>query len=242
MNSKSIAIIGASGVIGTAVATLLASQGHRLGLHYCSNREPLESIPTSISERGPHIVHQSSLSTFDEGRSTVSYFQKQLGRLDGLALCAGRVPWKNEDELTADDWNDATFELTSQPYNMAFHFCQICNPKSRIVGLSSISAKYGGSTSSRHYGAAKAALESSLLGLSRSLYGKEICINIVRAGFILTPQQTRGRSKLEITERIMKIPFQRAGRPEEIADLFSFFFGHNASFITGQCISVAGGD
>ena len=105
----------------------------------------------------------------------MSYFRKHLGQLDGLALCAGRVPWKKEDELTADDWNNATFELTSQPYNMAFHFSRICNSKSRIVALSSISAKYGGSPSSRHYGAAKAALESSLLGLSRSLYAKEIC-------------------------------------------------------------------
>ena len=229
-------------MIGSAVAKLLASQGHRLGLHYCGNRKPLESIPTSLSEHGPHIIHQSPLATLDDGRSTVSYFRQNLGQLDGLALCAGRVPWKKEDELTADDWNNATFELTSQPYNMAFHFSRICNSKSRIVALSSISAKYGGSSSSRHYGAAKAALESSLLGLSRSLYAKEICINIVRAGFIVTPQQTRGRSKLEITERIMQIPFQRAGRPEEIADLFSFLFSHNASFITGQCITAAGGD
>ena len=152
------------------------------------------------------------------------------------------MPWKNENELIPGDWYDSFFELTVQPYHMALHFSQICSPKSKVVALSSISAKYGGSTKSRHYGAAKAALESSLCGLSRELAPMEICINTVRAGFIVTPQQTKERSEQEIKQRIQKIPFGRAGHPDEVADVFSFLFGSRSSFITGQCITVSGGD
>ena len=126
--------------------------------------------------------------------------------------------------------------------DMALYFSQLCAPKSRIVALSSISSNYGGSTTSRHYGAAKAALESSFFGLSRKLTQEEICVNIVRAGFILTPQQTKGRSPQEIDDRIQKIPFGRAGSPEEVANTFAFLFGKQSAFITGQCITVSGGD
>ena len=85
---------------------------------------------------------------------------------------------------------------------------------------------------------------SSLLfiGLSRSLTFRKICVNVVRAGFVITPQQTSGRTAKQIKERVEKIPFGRPGRPEEIAGLFSFLFGETSSFITGQRISISGGD
>jgi 3-oxoacyl-[acyl-carrier protein] reductase len=242
MERKCIGIIGASGVIGSAVAKALDSEGFRLGLHYCSNEGAIDELLKSSDRPSDHYVCQSSLANLDSGAQIIDAFRAHFGELHGLALCAGRVPWKNETQLNVDDWADSTFELAAQPFNMALHFSNICPPESRIVALSSISAKYGGSSNSRHYGAAKAALESSLIGLSHSLAFRKICVNVVRAGFVVTPQQTSGRTPEQIEERVEKIPFGRPGRPEEIAGLFSFLFGETASFITGQCISISGGD
>jgi len=242
MKDKCIAIIGASGVIGSAVAKALDSVGFRLGLHYCNNKDPIDELLRSSTRPSEHYVYHSPLENFASGTQVIDAFKSHFGDLHGLALCAGRVPWKHETQLTVEDWASASFELSAQPFNMALYFSSICPPESRIVALSSISAKYGGSSNSRHYGAAKAAFESSLIGLSRSLALRKICINVVRAGFVITPQQTLGRTPEQIEERVGKIPFGRPGRPEEIAGLFSFLFGNTSSYITGQCISISGGD
>ncbi len=242
MATKTICIIGASGVIGSAVARVLDKQGFSLALHYCNNVEACENILSQCNFPNSHKLFCSSLNDLDDGKRLLQSMRKELGDLYGLALCGGRVPWKNEEHLTVQDWQNAFFELAIQPYSMALYFSQICAPKSRVVALSSISSNYGGSTTSRHYGAAKAALESSFIGLSRKLTHEEICINMVRAGFILTPQQTKGRSQQEIDDRIAKIPFGRAGSAEEVANAFEFLFGKQSGFITGQCITVSGGD
>ncbi len=242
MSTRTICIIGASGVIGSAVARALDNQGFRLALHYCTNVEACESLLSQCKSPKSHRLFCSPLNDLEQGTLLLQSMKNELGDLYGLALCGGRVPWKNEENLALQDWQNAFFELVIQPYSMALYFSQTCAPKSRVVALSSISSNYGGSTTSRHYGAAKAALESCFYGLSRKLTHEEICVNIVRAGFILTPQQTKGRSQQEIDDRIEKIPFGRAGTPEEVGNAFEFLFGKQSAFITGQCITVSGGD
>jgi 3-oxoacyl-[acyl-carrier protein] reductase len=116
------------------------------------------------------------------------------------------------------------------------------NGGGRIVYLSSISPKYAGSPRSIHYAAAKGALEVMMRGLAREVARSGICINGVRAGFLLTPQQTAGRSQKEIEERIRKIPVGRAGKPEEVAAAFQYLMSDAAGYITGEIITVAGGD
>jgi|TARA_B100001964_G_scaffold214355_1_gene251913 3-oxoacyl-[acyl-carrier protein] reductase len=242
LKKKAIAIIGASGVIGTAISRKLDEQGYRLGLHYCSNKKAIDTFLENSRCANDHHVYTSPLNSLDNVETTLNAFQKALGRLDGLILCAGRVPWKNEEKLTSNDWADAFFELSVIPYHFALVFSTCCAPAARIVSLSSISATYGGSSMSRHYGAAKAALEAALLGLAKKLHSQQITVNIVQAGFVLTPQQTSGRSTDEIEKRIKKIPFHRSATPEEIAQAFCFLFDPDSSFITGQRITIAGGD
>ena len=78
--------------------------------------------------------------------------------------------------------------------------------------------------------------------MSKNLAKKNICVNVVRSGFVNTPQQRKGRSKKEIAKRIKKIPLRRAGYSNEIAFAISNLFAKESSFITGEIISVAGGD
>ena len=106
--------------------------------------------------------------------------------------------------------------------------------KGSIVYLSSISAKYGGSPSSLHYAAAKAAAETTMRGLSRIHAGTGIRINSVRSGFVDTPQQRSGRTPEQIKARIEQIPMGRAGTPEDIASAFVYLFSDESSFVTGR--------
>ena len=112
----------------------------------------------------------------------------------------------------------------------------------KIINISSIAAKYGGSTRSLHYGASKAALEAVTIGLARAGAPHNILVNAVRGGYIDTPAQHRLSSQKDLAERVKRIPLQRAGQPEDIASMVVFLASGAGDFITGEIMSVTGGD
>lgn len=242
-SSKPILVVGATGKIGSAVARLLGSAGHTIGLHFCKNREAVDTLSDGLKQTGAcSIILGSPLGSSDDCVDLVNRFAGQVGDLYGLAICSGRVPWKYWRDTGTDDWTNAYFEHCIVPVAMARAAANKILPEGRIVYLSSISSKYGGSDRTLHYAAAKAGLESAMLGLSRELASQNIRVNGVRAGFVDTPQQRAGRTSEEIAARISRIRLGRAGIPEEIASAFAYLFSEGASFITGEIITVAGGD
>ena len=111
----------------------------------------------------------------------------------------------------------------------------------KIINISSISAKYGGSGQTLHYGAAKSALETVTLGLAKAGAKYNILVNTVRGGFIDTSMHKKlGRNNIE--KRIEMIPLRRAGRPEDMARMVLFLASEAGDFITGETFTVAGGD
>ena len=112
----------------------------------------------------------------------------------------------------------------------------------KIINISSIAAKYGGSSRSLHYGAAKAALESVTIGLARAGAQHNILVNVVRGGFIDTPFHEKLGASKNIEERINLIPLKRAGKPEDVARMVLFLASESGDFITGEILTVAGGD
>ena len=238
-------VVGASGTIGSAVVRGLSRPGVVVGLQYCHNRSAVEQLQESLAQVGGRgVCFQSAL---DSEESCVRLWERvcsELGVIHGMALCGGRVPWCAWQELAASDWQQTFFEHCVAPFALT----RLAIPgmqergEGRIVYLSSIAAKYGGSPRSLHYAAAKGALETSMRGLSRDVARAGICINGVRSGFVHSPQQQAGRSDQEIAERIEKIPMHRAGKPEEIAAAMGFLLSIGASYVTGEVITIAGGD
>ncbi len=238
-----ILVVGASGTIGSAVARMLGADGHIVGLHYCKNRDVIDVLSRELQQAGAQtIVLGSSLGSIDDCVDLVSRFASQVGNFYGLAICSGRVPWKHWQHTDRPDWTDAYFEHCVAPFALARAAADKFLPGGRLVYLSSISSKYGGSDRTLHYAAAKAGLEAAMRGLSRELARQDIRVNGVRAGFADTPQQRAGRTPEELAARVRRIPLRRAGAPTEIASAFAYLFSEGAAFITGEIITVAGGD
>lgn len=111
----------------------------------------------------------------------------------------------------------------------------------KIINISSVSAKYGGSPQTLHYGAAKAALDATTVGLARAGAPYNILVNSVRGGLVDTPFHHKiGRSSLE--DRIKLTPLKRAGQPIDIARMVLFLASSAGDYITGEIFTVAGGD
>lgn len=240
---RPILVVGGSGVIGSSVAHSLSLCGHSLGIHYCFNKKKaIDCAALCNSSNIRSFTIQSDLDSEDSCRSLISSFVSQMGGIYGLAICSGRVPWQNWKLLHSFDWERTIFEHCSIPFFLAKSAIEYKESLRRIVYLSSISPKYGGSSSSVHYAAAKSALETCMYGLSRYCENPNLRINGVRSGFVDSPQQRKGRSEAELTSRISKIPLGRAGKPSEVASAFDYLFSKNADFINGEIITVAGGD
>lgn len=238
-------IVGASGAIGAAVAHALAAPGAAIGLHYCRNREAAETLQLSLEAAGARVVClQSVLDTEEACNGLAARFSAAMGVPTGIALCGGRVPWKAWQDISAKDWQDVFFEHCIAPFTVAKAFLPAMREQGlgRVVFLSSIAAKYGGSPLTLHYAAAKSALETAARGLSRNYARHGVRVNCVRAGFVDTPQQHLGRTPAEIEARIEKIPLGRAGMPEEIAAAFAYLMSPKADFVTGEILTVSGGD
>lgn len=238
-------IVGASGTIGSAVARQLAGPGAHLGLHYCTNLAKASALKSQLEAAGARCeLMQSSLDSETACGTLAETFVRHYGRIDGLALCGGTINWANWRELADNDWQRALFEHCIAPFYLARHASgRMEQPRGgRIVFLSSIAPKYGGSVQTLHYAAAKAALETAMRGLSRELGRSGIRVNGVRSGFVDSPLHRQGRSSEEIAARIRLIPVGRAGTPDEVASALVYLLSEQASFVNGEIITVAGGD
>jgi len=110
----------------------------------------------------------------------------------------------------------------------------------RIVNISSIAAKYGGSAYSMHYGCSKRALEGITKTLSKEGASCNVLVNTVRPGVIDTDFHKKFPKDMQ--ERIKIIPLKRMGQVEEVADMVFFLSSDKNTFITNQTIGVSGGE
>ncbi len=242
---RPILVIGASGSIGTAVARSLAGCAAHVGVHYRSNLARAKEVQIFLNAHNTSAdLFASDLSSESACKELVTAFSSTPGGLGGLAICHGTINWKPWNSIEDSDWNEIFKQHCLTPYYLVKHAIPIMEAcgTGRVVFLSSISPKYGGSQTSLHYAAAKSALETAMYGISKQVAGKGIRINGVRSGFVDTPLQRNGRTDQELETRISKIPVGRPGRPEEIASAIRYLLSDEADFITGEILTVAGGD
>ena len=91
-----------------------------------------------------------------------------------------------------------------------------------------------------NYSASKAALEGLTRSLAAELASRNVTVNTVAPGFV-TSDMTNSLSEAQKDEINRRIPLGRVGNPDEVAGCVSFLAGEDASYITGQTISVNGG-
>jgi 3-oxoacyl-[acyl-carrier protein] reductase len=244
IRGKKVLITGASGGIGASMALLFAKHGAVLGLHYNSGKEAADSLVMEVEKYGS----QASLFQVDllmeSSETLVDAFIDHFGGIDILINNAGAVlGFKDFLELDDKSWEE-TFKLNAQvPFFMAqraFAYMKK-NDGGKIINVSSVAAKYGGSERSLHYGAAKAALEAETIGLARAGAKYNILVNAIRGGFIDTPFHQKLGPK-NIKERVQLIPLKRAGQPKDVASMALFLASEGGDFITGEILAVTGGD
>ena len=245
LRGKRILVTGASSGIGACIAELMGSYGASVGVHYRSNEKGTMDIVSRINQQGgraeafPGDLLQSSVRA-----NLLNSFTDVFGGIDVLINNAGGV-YGPEHFLELDEasWDNTLALNAKAPFFLARSAFLIMQEQrgGKIINISSISAKYGGSPQTLHYGAAKAALDSMTVGLARAGAPYNILVNSVRGGFVDTPFHKKiGRG--DSASRIELIPLKRAGQPIDIARMVLFLASEAGDYITGEIFTVAGGD
>ena len=245
LDGKRVLVTGASGALGAATAALLASEGAHVAVHYSTHAESAAALVDRIARDGGRAVAlQGDLLSAIERDALVPEAIARLGGLDALVNNAGAIVRPAHAlELDEAAWDESFALNVKAPFFLARQAFQhmAAHGGGRIINLSSIGVKFGGSPTSLHYSAAKHALEGVTLGLAKLGAERGVLVNAVRAGVIDTPMHAaRGPEAME--RRRQQIPMKRFGTPGELARMIAFLIGPGGDFVTGQTFAVSGGE
>jgi 3-oxoacyl-[acyl-carrier protein] reductase len=242
---KKVVVTGASSGIGAATALRFAGEGWDVCVTARREKELRELV--SRFPAGEHLVCPGDYSDPATVALIDGSIRNKWKRLDALTNVAGVYFGAHAIDSTLEEWRKA-FDIM---VNGAVYMTRMCVPwmtgGGRIIHCSSIHGERAEAGSSG-YSMAKAAINQYCRALALELAPKNILVNAVAPGFINTPMSVvNGVNELDsdwfkqnyVTGNHLAL--RRAGQPEEVAGVFFFLAGPDASYITGQVITVDGG-
>lgn len=248
LKGKKVLITGATGDIGQEITKEFSKNGAIVGIHYNKNKEEAEKIKRVIEKSGGKAeIFKADLINSKERDLLINLFVNKFGRIDILVNNAGAV-FKQEPLHLLDEktWDD-TFSLNLKaPFFLTKKAFEYMIPKhfGRIINISSVNVKYGGSGRSIHYVAAKAGLETITITFAKEGAKHNILVNAIRCGMIDTNmrKKVKGYTEEDYNKRKDLILLKRAGKPEDIARMVIFLASDAGNFITKEIFTIAGGD
>ena len=234
MTKKNIFISGASRGIGKSMAQHFAKSNFnvvgtsRNNFKFDNNLENLLPIKLDVTSRN------DVKDCFDELKS------KNL-LPDILINNAGITADQLFLRMSDDDWDNVINTNLTGTFNLTKIFLKnmIKNKFGRIINISSISGLMG-NPGQVNYSSSKAALNGFTKSLAKEVGSRNITVNCVAPGFIDT-DMTSYIGDNERNEILKQIPLNKFGLPEDISKLVMFLMSDEASYITGQTISIDGG-
>ncbi|MFC4436133.1 MULTISPECIES: SDR family NAD(P)-dependent oxidoreductase [Natrialbaceae] len=234
-------VSGSSRGIGSAIARRFAADGYDVAVNYHSGEDAARRVADEIRDRGREaIVVGADVSDADAAARLVDAAADAFGGLDHVVNNAGIDQHVYTENLEPADFD----RIMDVNVNSAFNVTKAALPQLRestddpsVTNVSSILAHTGAAVEC-HYASSKGAL----LSLTRSHaqdFSPDIRANAVAPGHVET-EMTADRTPEEKREELARIPVDRYGQPEDIADAVAYL--RDATFVTGETLNVNGGE
>lgn len=234
-------VTGASRGIGRAVSIKLAQMGYNILINYMSNIEEAQMTLQLVKEAGTEgELLQFDVANFEETTAALNgWISKNEGeyievvvnnagiRNDALMLWMEQSSWHKVVSTSLDGFFNTTQPLLKAM--MAAKFGRVVN----IVSLSGIKGLPG----QVNYSSAKGGVIAATKALAQEVARKGVTVNAVAPGYVATDMT----GDLDEKELKKHIPIGRFCKAEEVASLVAFLVSKEASYITGEVISINGG-
>jgi 3-oxoacyl-[acyl-carrier protein] reductase len=234
-------VTGGSRGIGRAVCISLAAKAYHVLINYLSNEQEALATLETIRQAGgkadllpfdvsDHLASEKAIKKWQEENND-SYIRVLVNnagiRRDNLMV------WMEHDE-----WQSVINTNLNAFYYVTRLLLQdmIVNKAGRIINVVSLSGE-DGMPGQTNYSAAKAGIIGATKALAKEVGRKKVTVNAVAPGFIRTDMT----KDLDEKQHKALIPVGRFGEPEEVASVVAFLASDEASYITGEVISVNGG-
>jgi len=235
-------VTGAARDVGREIALALASEGAAVAVNYNTSSESAQALVGEIKAKGGRAIGcKADVADLGQVKQMVERAATELGGLDILVNNAGLVIRKRFAETSPDEWHR---QIDTCLYG-AIHCCHAAAPmlqaskRGRIISLMGDSSRVGESGLSIA-AAARAGVIALMKSLAREMGRSGTTANAVSLGLVETAHD---RAWVEANrEKLVKLyPLRRLGRPGDIAPMVALLASDQASWITGQVISISGG-
>ena len=227
-------VTGGSGGIGAAICRRLAADGRHVIVHAHRNLEAARALADELGSAEAlafDVTNAAVARAALEGlleRGPVQILVNNAGVHDDAAFPGmSAAQWHRVIDVSLHGFFNVTQPLVLPMIRTRW---------GRIVNMASVSA-IAGNRGQANYAAAKGALVSATRALALELGKRGVTVNAVAPGLIATAMSAGFPE-----ERLRAlVPLQRAGTPEEVAELVAFLASERAAYVTGQCVPINGG-
>jgi 3-oxoacyl-[acyl-carrier protein] reductase len=228
-------VTGGARGLGLAIARLLADRGHRLLL--VDRDDAVVATADELRGAGHDAVAVVADLTEDGGVAAVVAAVRGLGGLDVLVNNAGITRDARLAKMTVADFTAVIDVNLIAPMRLADALADEFRDGGSVVNMSSRAAL--GNFGQTNYVTSKSGLVGFTRGLALS-WAPKVRVNVVAPGLI-DSAMSRAMPEDVLSGLVAKIPADRIGEPEDVARAVAFLASDDASYLTGQVLTVCGG-
>jgi 3-oxoacyl-[acyl-carrier protein] reductase len=239
MNQKVAIVTGASRGIGRAISLELARSGYFIVINYQNNIQAAEKTLEMVREHNSDgECVQFDVSSAEQTRIAIENITSRFDNIEVLVNNAGITSDDLFLMMSENSWDSVVNTTLKGFYNVTRPVLQhmVVQKHGAIVSMASV-AGIMGNRGQANYAAAKAGLIGASRSVAYEVARLGIRVNVVAPGLIDTDMIR----DLPIKNIKTLIPMARIGNPEEVAKVVGFLCSNDASYVTGQVISVNGG-
>jgi 2-hydroxycyclohexanecarboxyl-CoA dehydrogenase len=247
LSAKTVIVTGGGGGIGGATSRRFAAAGANVAVFDMNLESAQKVVDGIVAAGGTAAAFKCDITNRAEVDGAVAATEAQFGPVDVLVNNAGWDVFKPFVKTVPAEWE----RLIAINLTGALHMLHAVLPGmserkyGRIVNIASDAAR-GGSSGEAVYSACKGGLVALSKTLAREHARHNITVNVVCPGptdtALLAGVAEGARDPAKLIEAFRSaIPLGRLGQPDDLASAIAFFGSDDASFITGQVISVSGG-